>query len=65
MASLMKDTGDWIKNRILGLGNSKRLGDEEKPNQKTEKAASDVEGKQVSMYPGSQRKTFFFSRGRA
>lgn len=65
MASLMKDTGDWIKNRILGLVNYKRLGDEEKPNQKIEKAASDVEGNQVSMYPGSQRKTFFFSRGRA
>lgn len=60
----MKDTENCIKNRILGLVNYKRLGNEEKPNQKIERAARDMEGNQVSMCPGSQMKTFFFSRGR-
>lgn len=47
MASLIKYTGDRIKNRILGLVNCKILGDEEKPNQKIERAASGVDGNQV------------------
>lgn len=59
----MKDIGDWIKNRILGLMNCKRSGDEEKPNQKTERAASDMGGNQVSVCTGSQRKTLFQGEG--
>lgn len=55
----MEDIGDWIKNRTLGLVNCKRLGDEKKPNQKTEGAASDAEENQVSVCPGSQRRHCF------
>lgn len=43
MASLVEDTGNSIKNKILGLINCKMLGNEVRPNQKTERAASDVE----------------------
>lgn len=59
----MKDIGDWIKNRILGLVNCKRSGNEEKTDQKTERAASDMGGNQASVCPGSKRKTLFQEEG--